>query len=128
MSAKEFHIGDILSVTSERLVSPRHVDGLYDLLGWMTGEKPMTHQLPRLAEECAPSLRKQFPDLAALEVPSGLNSEEAVLFWLGEQESVYGTRREVAPLPVGDHTVIDPIGEFRMTYPQVPIIGVRMEP
>ncbi|WP_159840184.1 DUF7736 domain-containing protein [Nocardia sp. CY41] len=119
---RSFHIGDILSVTSGKLVSPRHVDGIYDLLGWMTGEKPMTHQLPRLSRECAPSLCEQFPDLAALEVPKGLNSEEKVLFWLGAQEPEYGTRREVAPLRPGEHTSIDPITEMRMNHPHVQIL------
>jgi hypothetical protein len=119
---RSFHIGDILSITSGKLVSPRHVEGIYDLLGWMTDEKPMTHQLPRLSEECAPALREQFPDLAAVDVPKGLNSEEKVLFWLGSLEAEYGTRREVAPLPPQDHTSIDPLVEMRMNYPHVRIL------
>jgi hypothetical protein len=119
---RSFHIGDILSITSGKLVSPRHVEGIYDLLGWMTDEKPMTHQLPRLSEECAPALREQFPDLAAVDVPKGLNTEEKVLFWLGGLEAEYGTRREVAPLPPQDHTSIDSLVEIRMNYPNVRII------
>ncbi|MFJ4653897.1 hypothetical protein ACIP5Y_21750 [Nocardia sp. NPDC088792] len=121
-ATKSFHIGDILSVLSGRLVSPRHMDGLYDLLGWMTGDKPMTNQLPRFADECADSLRRQFPDLAALDVPAGLNSEAAVLFWLGEQEPKYGVRRNVEPLPPSDHTSIDPIAEVKMKRPGIKIV------
>jgi hypothetical protein len=125
---RSFHIGDILSITSGKLVSPRHIDGVSDLLGWMTGEKPMTHQLPRLSDECEPALREQFPDLAAVDVPKGLNSEEKVLFWLGGLEAEYGTRREVAPLPRQDHTSIDPIAEAKMMNPEMRIIGVRDMP
>ncbi|MGW4125469.1 DUF7736 domain-containing protein [Nocardia sp. NPDC004711] len=120
---KEFHIGDILSVISGHLVSPRHVDGLCDLLGWMTGDNPMTHQLPRFADECEASLREQFPDLAALEVPQGLNSEEKVLFWLGAQEPSYGVRRAVKRLSPLDHTTVDPIDEIKMMRPDVRIVG-----
>lgn len=119
---KDFHIGDILSVTSGRLVSPRHVDGLYDLLGWMTGDKPMTHQLPRFAEECEGSLREQFPDLAALEVPKDLNSEDKVLFWLGAQEPAYGMRRAVKRLAPQDHTAVEPLAEIKMMRPDVRIV------
>jgi hypothetical protein len=119
---RSFHIGDILSVTSGRLVSPRHIDGVSDLLGWMTGEKPMTHQLPRLSDECEPALREQFPDLAAVDVPKGLDSEEKVLFWLGGLEGEYGTRREVAPLTPQEHTSIDPLVEMRMNHPHVRVL------
>lgn len=130
MSTKEFHIGDILSITSSILVSPRHVDGLYDLLGWMTGESPMTHQLPRLARECAPSLCAQFPDLAAVVVPEGLHSEEAVLAWLDIQVRQFGETRFVKPLDPADHTYIDPITEFRMMRPDglIVVVGDDKEP
>lgn len=127
MTTKEFHIGDILSVTSGILVSPRHVGGLYDLLGWMTDGPVWTHQLPRVADECAPSLRQQFPDLAAVEVPEGLGSEEAVLAWLAAQESAHGSTRMVERLAPDDHTSIDPISEIKMMRPDAPIIAVGFE-
>jgi len=119
---REFHIGDILSITTYRLVSPRRVDGIYDILGWMTDETPMTHQLPRLTEECAPSLRAQFPDLAAIAVPDGINSEATLRAWLASLEPQYGTMRAVGRLDPVDHTPIDPITEFRMLRPDALII------
>ncbi|MET8648467.1 DUF7736 domain-containing protein [Nocardia aurea] len=111
---REFHIGDILSVTSPHLVSPNHIMGVWNLLAWMTGEEPRRHQMPRFARECDASLREQFPDLAALDVPSGLDSEEKVLFWLGAQESEHGTRRMVAKLALDEHASIDPDAELSM--------------
>ncbi len=123
-TTKEFHIGDILSVTSGILLSPRHVDGLYDLLGFMSGEPVMTHQLPRFARECEDSLREQFPDLAAVVVPQDMEGEEQVLFWLGSLEAEYGTRREVAPLAAEDHTSIDPISEWKMMRPDAPVVTI----
>jgi hypothetical protein len=113
MTTKTFHIGDILSVTTERLVSPRHIDGVYDILNWMTGDSLFTHQLPRAAGECAPSLRAQFPDLAAITLLPDFNGSKAdVERWLGQQVAVYGETREVAPLAVGQHALIDPITEL----------------
>ncbi len=122
---RTFHIGDILTITDGRLVSPRHIEGAYDILGWMTGDSLMTHQLPRASRECEENLRQQHPDLAAVKVPEGLGSEEAVLTWLAQQVAVYGESREVAPLPPQDHTRIDPLVELRMLRPDAQIIAVQ---
>lgn len=40
IEAAEFHVGDILSVITDRLVSPKHIGGVYDILGFMAGEDP----------------------------------------------------------------------------------------
>ena len=113
-ATKDFHIGDILSVTTGKLVSPRHIDGVYDVLGWMTGESLMTHQLPRVSDECAPSLRDQHPDLAEVEVPETAE--------IGAQ---FGEHHPVAKLAAGDHTSIDPIAEIKMMRPDLPVIVVE---
>ncbi len=68
MEKKKFHIGDILSITTGRLVSNRHIDGVYDILNFMTGDNLFTHQLPRAAEECRPSLIGQFPQFESTEM------------------------------------------------------------
>jgi hypothetical protein len=60
---KMFHIGDVLSVTTGRLVSARHIDGVYDILNFLTGDNLFTHQLPRAMNECKPWLRSMFPAL-----------------------------------------------------------------
>ena len=123
---KDFHIGDILSVTTGKLVSPRHIGGVYDILNWMTGENLMTHQLPRVSEECEPFLREQHPDLADVVVPDSVKSEETLLFWLAEIGAQYGERRPVAKLADVDHTSIDPFAEIKMIRPDLPIVGVEL--
>lgn len=60
---KKFHFSDVLTITTGRLVSTRHVDGIYDVLNFMTGDELFTHQLPRAADECRPWLATQFPEL-----------------------------------------------------------------
>jgi hypothetical protein len=60
---KLFHISDVLSVTTGRLVSTRHMDGVYDVLDFLTGDSLFTHQLPRASREYEPWLRTQFPQL-----------------------------------------------------------------
>ena len=44
---KQFYLGDVLSVAIDRLVSLRHMDGVYDILNFMTGDDLLTHELPR---------------------------------------------------------------------------------
>ena len=125
MSTRTFHLGDILTVTTERLVSPRHMDGLYDLLNHMTGDNLFTHQLPRAADECKPALLAQHPDLADIEVPD-FRSPDDVPVWLANQVARFGECRDVVPLAEADHTRIDPVDELRMIRPDLPIIGVEV--
>lgn len=58
---RDFHLGDVLTVTTGRLLSPRHMEGIYDLLQFMTGQPVFTHQLGRVSDECKPSLYRQHP-------------------------------------------------------------------
>jgi hypothetical protein len=107
---KPFHLGDILSVTTGRLVSPRHIGGVYDILNWMTGDNLFTHQLPRACDECQGPLLAQYPDLAVIEPPETFGdgskdgAKDAVGRWLAEQVAIYGETREVTPLAAEDHT------------------------
>ena len=121
----KFHLGDILSITTGRLVSNRHMDGVYDILNFMTGDNLFTHQLPRASLECASFLKGQFPQLDTpemdiavselsemLETPSGrAEPAELVAGWLAGQVAKYGEWFEVSPLPPGQHEVRNPIIE-----------------
>ena len=60
---KEFHISDVLSVTTPYLLSTRHIDGVYDILNFLCKDNLYTHQLPRASREVEPWLRTQFPQL-----------------------------------------------------------------
>jgi len=55
---RKFHISDILTVTTGKMVSVHNVEGLYDILNYMTEDNLYTHQLPRAMEECEPYLKK----------------------------------------------------------------------
>ncbi len=70
---KQFHLGDVLSVAIDRLVSLRHMDGVYDILNFMTGDDLLIHELPRASDECKPYLLKQFPQLKAEELAESLD-------------------------------------------------------
>ena len=70
METREFHLGDILSITTGYLVSRRHMKGVYDILNFMTGDTLFTHQLPRAGDECKPYLLKQFSQFTTPEMGS----------------------------------------------------------
>lgn len=109
MTTKQFHLGDILSITHDRLVSPRHIEGVYDILGFMTGETLYTHQLPRAARECKPILLTQHPQLAEIDaenVNAG-NWKE----WMAAQVEKYGEALPVAPLPQRDPQYDTPVAD-----------------
>jgi len=54
MITKRFHLGDILSITTGKLVSLQNIDGVFEILNFMTGDGLHMHQLSRVADECKP--------------------------------------------------------------------------
>jgi hypothetical protein len=92
---RDFPLADILSITTGRLLSHRHMDGVYEILNHLTGDNLMTHQLPRAAETCRPALIAQHPFLVDLTV--------------AEAETKHGTSFPVTPLAVWERR--NPIAE-----------------
>lgn len=110
---KSVHIGDILSVTTGRLVSPRHFHGLQQFLEWLAGEPVWTHQCIRVSEEANPWLREWFPDLATVEPPEDLGPDNWEA-WLQSVADEHGSHRDVPRLPESDHASIDPLLELQL--------------
>jgi hypothetical protein len=114
--SRAFHLGDVLSITTERLVSPNHMDGVHEILDYLTGDTLFTHQLPRAMGECNPALLAQHPQLAEVQVPDDLGDSDdpvaEVAAWLAGQVEQYGETLEVAPLDPADHTRIHPVTEL----------------
>lgn len=92
---RTFHLSDILSITTGRLVSTRHMDGVVDILSYMCGADLFTHQLPLAVRRCAPVLLQQHPQLAGL--PADFPDSEFRV-WLDQQVAWFGAELPVAPL------------------------------
>lgn len=125
-TTRRFHLGDILTVTTGKLVSPGHVAAVHELLDFMTGDTLMTHQLPRAMEECQPELFRQHPKLADVSVPDRFEGEAHVRSWLSEQVATFGEHWDVAPLAAEDHTRINPLTELAMRAPHLTVIPVEL--
>lgn len=119
---RDFHITDVLTITTGNLVSNRHMAGVYDLLSYMAGEDVYTHQIPRVMRECEPALRRQHPQLGAADT-SGVTPENLAARTV-EWVAAFGETLPVAPLSEDQHERIDPISELAEMVPPDRIIPV----
>lgn len=106
---REFPFADVLTVTTGRLLSRRNMGGLHELLDWMTGQSLMTHQLPRAAEACRPTLLAAHPWLAGIEPPATESTGE-LLAWLDAVEAEHPGDVEVPQAAGWEHR--DPIADL----------------
>lgn len=98
MKSHTFHLGDVLAVITGRPLAPRGMEGVYDLLCFMTQDNLLTHQLPRARRECAACLLRQHPQLAGVRLPpiiTPANLEDVLDVLCAD----YGEYLTVSPLP-----------------------------
>ena len=131
--SRRFHIGDILSVTTGRLTSPRGMDGIYDILGYMTDDSPFTTQLGRFAEECKPYLEKQLGEAIKpfSEVPDRVKDSLSLYKWLhGVTDSMNGDPfLKVGKIGEQDHAVLDPMTELELDHgPEIKKKFIQIDP
>lgn len=131
MLKKKFHVGDLLSITTGRLVSNRHMEGIYDILNHMTGDNLFTHQLGRASKECKPYLLVWFPELAKADTSKNMarlcelieNAEanheppqvgvDIWIKWMSERcQCGFKMEYEVGQIPRDVHEVRDPLTEM----------------
>lgn len=67
MQSQKFHLGDVLSVTLGRLLSPTIV-GHHEVVNFMTGRNLCSHVVPFVESLCRPSLVAQYPWLDSPEI------------------------------------------------------------
>ena len=122
LEARVFHIGDVLSVVADRLVSPRPMQGVRDTLNHMAGETLSLHQIPRVMQEAAPVLLRQHPQLAEADVegitPENLNAR--MENWI----SRFGRMLPVVPMTADEHEHREPRSELVEMMPTDRIINL----
>jgi hypothetical protein len=107
---RSFHIGDVLSAYSWKLLSPGGMSGVFEIMNFLTRDTLSTGQLPRAFEECKPHLLRQHPQLA--EIDCSGPTEETLPSWLSEMAAKYGETLELVPLPEEAHEFRDPVEEL----------------
>lgn len=103
----EFHLGDILCVTTGRLVSLDGMDGVYDILNFMTNDSLSTVQLGRAATEATPYLYEQLPWLSEItpDLLDEVKDKESLHRVLALLTNKYGEFHELIPMHPEDHEV-----------------------
>ncbi len=122
LTPRAFDLGDILSVTTGILMSPRRIDGIYDILNFLTGDSLFTHQLPRACRQCRPEVLRQHPQLA--DVTLEAMGADDVGPTLARLKSQYGETLPLTPLVA--YEGMDPIEEL-MSMTDKPIIAVKID-
>ncbi|TIT43728.1 MAG: hypothetical protein E5W76_05415 [Mesorhizobium sp.] len=127
MAEKAFPTGAVLSVVVDVLVSENHMQGVYEVLGWMTGESLYTHQLPRVGREATPVILALHPELEAAvaeaEQVNGDNWRE----WLATWKARYGETITVPLLTIEQHERIDPVSELAEMVPPEKLMIVEVK-
>ena len=128
MNTKEFHVGDILSITTGRLVSLKGMDGVYEILNYMTGEILHTVGIPRAADDALPYLIQQLPWLVEVnKLFEELEKQEdfdwhEVMTIVEELGKRYGITHQIYPIPQEDRERLTLEEELaRIRGPQNPI-------
>lgn len=112
MENQIFDLGTILTITTGTLLTK--IENVYKILGYMTGEEIYTHQLPRVSEECAHVILRQYPQLSSVDV-SDVNTENWESF-LADQIEKFGDEFEIEPVGVFEHKKIGPIEEAEQMF------------
>jgi hypothetical protein len=123
---QEFPTTAVITAATGRLCCP--MDDVYRILKFLVGEDVYTHQIPRVMREVEPWLKKRHEEcrLAAENIPAleGLlrvmEPQQAIRQWiekLGLPETL-----AVEPIPMDDHTSIDPVVEARAMNPNVIVV------
>jgi hypothetical protein len=131
---RNFDLSDVLSVTTGALVSTRHVNGVYDIVGYVAGDRGVTTiGLVMLHERVAAAILDQHPELNNVTFPYDMISEEmdthdrqaAIDNWLAEQRRRFAESLPVAPM--GEPLVLsleDQVGYIRAINPTAQVIVV----
>lgn len=109
--SKRFHITDVLTVISGKMLSTRNIDGVWDIVKYMSGNDGLyNHQIPRVMDECRPYLQEQFPELTTLNFYHV--TEKNYDTWLCQVVECFGEHCEVEKMPEGAHMQINPLVEL----------------
>jgi hypothetical protein len=107
---RQFPLGDVLSITTGRLLSPQGIGGVYEILNFITGDNLYTHQLPRACDECKPHLLKLFPKLASVDTTAVTGDNWKA--WLLDRVMEHGEILTIEAMAPGEHYFIDPVSEL----------------
>ncbi len=130
-TAREFHLGHLLSITTGYLFPvpgvkvPSHV--LYEILNFMTGDSNQTVQLFNAADEVKPRLLGQLPWLNEIHFQRGEVGPENIQDVLDRLVEKYGAWHKIYPLHSDDHIQVDPVAVIHAINPDIIFIELPID-
>jgi hypothetical protein len=109
---RDFHIGDIISAATRVLVSPRGIEGVCDILRFMSGQSVFMHRVPLVLREAGPVLLRQHPKLAPVFAEAEGVTPENWRQMLDGWVARYGEMLPIEPF-TGTAAIAPPTGIFR---------------
>ncbi|PID52593.1 MAG: hypothetical protein CR972_01150 [Candidatus Moraniibacteriota bacterium] len=94
---KQFHIGDVLSVTTKRQVSPRDMEGIRGILFFLMGSMLDDMQIFQAKNLCKSHVLELHPQLQGVDA-SGVTSAN-YQEWIDQQIGRFGEYLAICPIP-----------------------------
>ena len=110
METQTFDLAEFISASTGMLVSD--MDGVYNVLDFVTGEPLMTHQLPRASEVFKDVFFKENPQYAPILEESKEVTTENWQDYLANWKARFGETITLKPLKAGQYTPKNPIEEM----------------
>lgn len=98
---KQFHIGDVLSVIAQRNLGPNGMEGVQNVLEYMTGDGVWTYQIGKAAEACTKPLLEMHPFLASIDTSHVTDANHQA--WLHDIVNQHGNSLFLTPLQDGEY-------------------------
>jgi len=122
LDREAFSIAAVLSCVTGRLMTAKEpgngIEGVYEVLNYMTGESVYTHQLPRICREAVPVILALHPTLQQAIDEADQVTPANWREWLSTWEDRYGPTIAVPKFTPAEHESIDALSELaEMVHP-----------
>lgn len=132
---RTFDLSDVLTVTTGALISTRQVDGLYDIMGYVTGDESIsTIGLAMMADSAKQTILQQHPQLASVTFPdikkvAASDREKFISDWLSKQKATFGETLSISPAKISLQLSLDEqIDYVKGINPNIQVHTVGLEP
>lgn len=107
------------------------IDGMYAILGHLTGRSLFTHELPQAMDMVRPELARQFPWLPFIAPERGVMEREAyvevLVAWAAEMSAAHGAEHIVVPMPDEPMATVDPMAGMVERFGAENILRISLE-
>jgi hypothetical protein len=123
---RDFDLGDILSVTTDTVVSPRGFKGIHELVEFICGQEVHVHQMSKIVEVCQIHILHMHPALRG--VDASTVNEKTWPTWMEAQKQRFGSVLPIEPLRANHGLVGNPIAEGQEQFGRDNMVVIDPDP